>query len=213
MARHQPLFGLTVRTPRLSLRLPTDPELLELLAVIDEGVHDPAWMPFQVPWTDTPMPQRERDSLGHWWGLRARWSPSDWTWCAAVRTEDGLVGVQVMGASDFAALREVSTGSWLGLGHQGRGIGKEMRAAVLHLAFEGLGAQRAYSGYLEGNEASRKVSEALGYEPNGYGYRLIRGRAQREVKVVLERERWELHRRGDIEIEGLEECLGLFVGN
>jgi RimJ/RimL family protein N-acetyltransferase len=40
---------------------------------------------------------------------------------------------------DFAVLREVHTGSWLGQRYQGQGLGTEMRSAVLHLGFAGLG--------------------------------------------------------------------------
>lgn len=58
-------------------------------------------------------------------------------------------------------LRQVSTASWLGLHHQRQGIGTEMRAAVLHLAFAGLGAVDALSGAFEDNPSSFSVSEKL----------------------------------------------------
>jgi RimJ/RimL family protein N-acetyltransferase len=190
--------------------MPTDPELLDLLEVIDGGIHDPSWMPFRQSWTDVPQPQRNRDSLAHWWRLRALWSPDHWSWCGAVRYDGELVGVQDLMAQDFAVLREVTSGSWLGRAHQGVGIGKEMRAAILHLAFVGLGATRAHSGFVEGNEPSRKVSESLGYVSNGCSYFEVRGHVRRELHVVLERDVWELGRRDDIEIDGLEECLELF---
>ena len=45
-----------------------------------------------------------------------------------------------MSAHDYPVLREVSTFSWVGVRHHGRGIGTEMWAAALHLAFAGLGA-------------------------------------------------------------------------
>jgi RimJ/RimL family protein N-acetyltransferase len=210
LARHWPVFGLEVCTPRLSLQMPTDPELLELLALVDDGVHDPSWMPFQIPWTDAPQPQRARESLAHYWGIRANWTPSSWTWNAAVRVNGAIVGIQAVSADRFSELHEVESGSWLGLRHQGQGIGKEMRAAMLHLAFEGLGAERAYSGYVEGNEASKRVSAALGYVSNGYDHRVIRGRSLREHRVVLERDRWAPNRRADIEIIGLDGCRELF---
>jgi len=69
---------------------------------------------------------------------------------------------------------------------------------------------RARSGYVEGNDASRKVSEALGYEPNGYTYVTIRGEPRKEVNLVLEREKWAPNRRDDIEIDGLDACRELF---
>src|SRR5256885_9501597 len=55
------------------------------------------------------------------------------------------IGVQEVAGRDFAGTRRVSTGSWLGAPHQGHGLGTEMRAAVLELAFRGLGAEVAVS--------------------------------------------------------------------
>lgn len=210
LAAHQPLFGLQVHTPRLTLRMPTDPELIQLLEVIGRGIHDPSVMPFRFGWTDVPSPQRERESLAHWWQGRVDWRPTNWHWCGAVHVGDQIVGVQDLIAKDFPTLREVSSGSFIGLEHQGNGIGKEMRAAVLHLAFAGLGATRAYSGYIEGNTASKRVSEALGYVPNGYCTVMVRGQAIREINLVLEKNVWESRRRDDISIEGLADCLELF---
>jgi len=45
--------------------------------------------------------------------------------------------------------------------------GTEMRAAVLHLAFDGLGAREAHSASFEDNPASQRVSLANGYQSNG----------------------------------------------
>lgn len=210
LAGYLPLFGLTVTTPRLTLQLPTDPELIELLEVIERGVHDPTDMPFRLGWTDVASPQRERASLSHWWGSRASWKPSDWHWMGGVRADGQIVGVQDLLAREFSSLREVTSGSFIGREHQGRGLGKEMRAAVLHLAFDGLHADRAFSGYLEGNVSSRRVSESLGYVPNGWSTVMVRGKPVREFHLVLERSVWESRRRDDIRIEGLDECLELF---
>jgi RimJ/RimL family protein N-acetyltransferase len=210
LAHYLPLFALRVTTPRLSLRLPTDPELLLLLKVIEGGVHDQAEMPFLNAWTDVASPQRERESLAHWWRLRAQWAPSSWKWSGAVHVDDQIVGVQDVMAEDFATKRRVKSASWLGLDFQGRGLGREMRAAALHLAFEGLGATRAVSGYVEGNVASQKVSESLGYAVTGYRDVQIRGRMVRQTELALERSEWETRRRDDIRIDGLEECLDLF---
>ncbi|MGN8025141.1 GNAT family N-acetyltransferase [Microbacterium sp. 22242] len=61
----------------------------------------------------------------------------------------------------------VATGSWLTRSAHGRGIGTEMRAALLLFAFDVLGAEWAESGAASWNEASLAVSRKLGYEPNG----------------------------------------------
>ena len=77
------------------------------------------------------------------------------------------MGQQEIAGRDYRILREVSTFSWLGLRYQGQGLGTEMRAAVLHLAFAGLGAAEAVSGAFDDNAQSLRVSEKLGYEFDG----------------------------------------------
>jgi RimJ/RimL family protein N-acetyltransferase len=85
-----------------------------------------------------------------------------------------------------------------------------MRAAVLELAFTGLGASRAVSGVIEGNAASERVSVKLGYELAGEGVVSPRGVPLRELEFVLTRERWGRRRTTPIVVEGLEACRPLF---
>ncbi len=204
-----PLFDLVVRTPRIELRLPDEDELVTLARLAGEGIHDPDWQPM-MGWTDQPSPQLERGVL-HWhWGRRGDWRPEAWNYNPVVLVDGEVAGTQGMFANDFAKLGVVSTGSWLGRQHQGRGIGTEMRSAILHLAFAGLGSLQAESGYWHDNEPSRRVSERMGYEPNGERWLLRRDVRDREQEVRLTRTAWELGRRDDIEIVGLEPCLELF---
>ncbi|MBK9179119.1 MAG: GNAT family N-acetyltransferase [Acidimicrobiales bacterium] len=205
-----PLFGLRVRTPRLELRPPGDDELALLAGLASRGVHDPATMPFLVPWTDLPSPRLEQGVLQYHWRARAEWAPDAWRLELGVFTGGELVGSQGLFAQRFGIVRTVETGSWLGREHQGRGIGTEMRAAVLHLAFAGLGARVAYSGAFESNAASVAVSRALGYADNGQRWVTRRAEPARELLFRLERAVWEERRRDDITIEGLEACLELF---
>lgn len=207
---HWPLFDLRVRTPRLELRYPDDAMLVELADLAAAGVHDPDRMPFSVPWTDVAPPLQQRYSLQHHWLMRAQWTAKDWH-LPMVTVHDGeVVGSQAMLGKDFAVLRAVSTGSWLGLAHQGRGFGKEMRAAILHLAFAGLGAEVALSGAWHDNAASLGVSRSFGYEENGRMAVLRRDQRDHQVLLRLPREVWEKQRRDDIEIVGLDACLDLF---
>jgi RimJ/RimL family protein N-acetyltransferase len=209
---HWPLFDLVVRTPRLEVREPTDAELGELADLVTAGIHDPAEMPFSIPWTDQEPPGLQRSSLQHWWGKRATWHPDNWDFTGAVFVDGRPVGVQNAMAQNFAALGWVKTGSWLGREFQGRGLGTEMRAAILHLVFAGLGARMAYSGAWHDNERSMRVSRSFGYEENGVTIEPRRGRPDRMINLRLERERWEPQRRDDITIEGLEPALGFFTG-
>lgn len=204
-----PFFDLRIRTPRLELRYPDDDDLMALAALAAAGIHPPDFMPFSVPWTDVPSPQQERNTLQFHWRARADLTADAWGLHFVVREAGVVVGTQSVHAKDFPVTRTVETGSWLGQAHQGRGIGKEMRAAVLHFAFAGLGAQTAFSGAVTDNAASIGVSRSLGYEDDGFAVVASRGHAVREIRFRLERDEWERRRRDDIVIEGLEPCLPL----
>jgi RimJ/RimL family protein N-acetyltransferase len=91
----------------------------------------------------------------------------------------------------------------------GRGVGKEMRAAVLHLAFAELDAVEAYTDAFEDNPASLGVTRALGYEPNGTNLHEREGASVRALEFVLTRTNWESHGRDDIDVVGLAECRPL----
>src|SRR4051812_24968167 len=163
MSHPWPLFDLRVRTPRVELRIPTDDELVTLASVAASGIHHPDWMPFKIAWTDVPSPQLERNLLQWHWLGRATWAPEDWSLRLAVFVDGEPVGAQDVAARDFTTVRSVTTGSWLGRPWQGKGIGKEMRAAVLHLAFAGLDALEAHTGAWGGNAPSRGVTRSLRY--------------------------------------------------
>jgi len=208
---HWPLWDLRIRTPRLELRPVREAEMADLSELIDGGIHDPATMPFLIPFTDAPNPQRAHDSYRFWMGCWAGWSVESWRLVLAAYSDGRCVGSQDLQATDFPTLRTVTTGSWLGLPHQGHGLGREMRAAVLQLAFEGLGAQRAATEAFEDNVASQRVTESLGYHRNGSEVVRRRDGSATVLRYVLERADWEPRRRDDIALDGLgPECLDMF---
>ena len=152
-----PLADLWLQTPDLELRWPGLDDLHALADLAAAGVHDPEVQPFMVAWTDAPPEERARGTLQYHWSRWGSWTPSDWMLELAVIRDGTVVGTQGIGAHDFVVLREVHTGSWLGRAYQGQGIGTQMRAAVLQLAFEGLGARWAVSAAFEDNPASLGV--------------------------------------------------------
>jgi RimJ/RimL family protein N-acetyltransferase len=200
----KPLYALRLRTPRLALRLPTQEELDALHEVALAGVHPPEFMPFTVAWTDEP----ELGTFLEYHETRRRdWSPGAWHLELGVWLEGEPVGVQAMESENFAGTRVVGTGSWLGQRFHGRGIGTEMRTAVLELAFRELGAEAARSGAIDGNAASLRVSEKLGYRQIGRGTVSPRGVEVGHTDVELRREDW--NPPFEVEIAGLEPCLPL----
>jgi RimJ/RimL family protein N-acetyltransferase len=208
-----PLFDLVVRTPRLEVRLPTEDEFTALIEVIDQGIHAPDFLPFHNAWTEEEPTLRARSSAQWWWGQRAQWSPDKWTFTGAVFVDGQPVGVQDLMAEHFGTVRSVETGSWLGRQSQGRGLGREMREAILHLAFAGLGAEEALSGGFEDNAASLATSRSVGYVENGEALGARGDGAARTIRMRLSRPEWERRRRTDIEVIGLEGCLEMFVGS
>jgi RimJ/RimL family protein N-acetyltransferase len=206
-----PFAALRVRTPTVELRYPDDDDLVALAHLAAEGIHDPAAMPFFVPWTRQETPDLERGVLQHGWGRRAALSRDDWSLPLVVWAEGERVGVQDIFAKHFAIRRTVETGSWLVQRAQGRGVGTEMRAAVLHFAFAGLGAEEAHSGSFVDNPISAAVSRHHGYVANGEEILEREGEPARMQRWLLTRATWTPSRRDDIAIEGLGECLPLLT--
>lgn len=205
-----PLYGLRITTPRLELRLPDLAVLEKLAAVAAAGVHGPDDMPFTFPWTDGPPERRARATFQNVLGTVAGWKPEKWTLSLAVLREGEVVGRQDIAARDFSVTRQADTGSWLGLAHQNQGIGTEMRAAVTHLAFEGLGARTLTSGAMTDNPRSLAVSRKLGYEADGVDVVSVRGEARTLRRLRLDRAAWERHRSVPVELHGLAPSLALF---
>lgn len=204
---HFPLIGLRLTTPRLELRLPSAEELSELAELAAEGIHDPDASPFFVPWTDAPPAEVARRVIHYHWRQLGEWTPRDWSLNFTVFRSGAVVGVQEISARDLDITRQVRTGSWLGRRYQGQGIGTEMRAAVLHLAFAGLNADEALSGAFDHNVASLAVSRKLGYEPNGHQRHVIHGKMILEHRLCLTRADWVRHRTVPVSVEGLTPCL------
>jgi len=205
-----PLFGLRLRTERLVLRMPTDDDVVELLEVAKAGIHLPDEMPFGIAWTTLEGVAFDRGFMQHYWRTRAAFTPEVWFLNFMVELDGRPIGAQSLGAEEFAIYRTVHTGSWLGLEHQGRGLGKEMRAAVLGFAFDGLDALVAESSAFVDNAASNGVSRALGYEENGVGSLAPQGVARPTQKFRMTADMWRSRPRPALGIEGLDGIRDMF---
>ena len=214
MPSSYPPLNLAVRTPRLTLAAATDDLLERLVPVVRAGVvtaGEPA--PFDDPMTlYEDSPTREWSWMRRIWAGRSRVDPAFWRLYFVICDAGEPIGMQDLIGTDFAALGTVGTFSWLAPAARGRGLGKEARAAILHLAFAGLGAREASSDAFTDNRASNGVSEALGYTRNGTTWATRRGEAAELQRWRLTSDEWAPRRRTDIELSGVEECkpvLGL----
>jgi RimJ/RimL family protein N-acetyltransferase len=206
---HWPILDLVIRTPRLELRPVREADASDLIDLAGEGIHDPSTTPFLSGFTDLPDDERARSTVQHYARSVAEWSAERWALHLVVRRDGECLGTQSIEARAFAVRRTVETGSWLGLAHQGHGVGAEMRAAVLELAFVHLGARRAESFAFADSAASIRVSEKLGYAPNGWSWEVRRGEPVRDLRFGLDREDW--HCPHAVQVEGLTpDLLALF---
>lgn len=211
-----PVAGINIRTPAMELSVPDQDALEALARLAAEGIYDPQnhYLP-RTPvggWEDVASPEAERRFLRYFWGSLADWRPERWNLLLTAKADGAIIGVQEIGAQQFAVTRTVSTGSWIGRRHQGAGHGKAMREAVLHLAFDGLHAERADTAAWVNNHASLGVSRAVGYRDNGTTTRAAEGKRVEQVNLTLRRAAWRRSPMGCI-ITGITsdaaEMLGL----
>jgi RimJ/RimL family protein N-acetyltransferase len=207
-----PLYRLRVRTGDIELRLPDEDDLAALAGLTRDPIHDPGIMPFSYPWSDAPAEARGRATLQWHWRARAEWSPAEWRLELVAVREGQVVGTQGLHGTRFPLTREVDSGSWVGRRFQNQGVGTAMRRAAIGLAFSGLGALTARSGAFADNTASLRISEKLGYVPDGTETYAPRGEPAALIRLLLVREAWEAG-RGDgpaVFITDLAPCLDLF---
>ena len=200
-----PLDGLRLQTGRLVLRLPSGKEALELAGLAPADLEtDPSWP--APPAATRPV---ATEVLQWWWRALGTWTTEHWRLPLGVWLDGRPVGFQELEAERFGLLRTVETSSWLVEDVRGRGIGTAMRAAVLGLAFDHLGAELATSGAWEGNAGSLGVSRSLGYQPNGEVRHVHHGRVGVLRRVQLARSAWDPDRH-PVTVRGLEACRGWF---
>jgi RimJ/RimL family protein N-acetyltransferase len=192
------------------LRLPSEEELAEVADVAGRGIHHPDDRPFLTPWTDLPPAERARHVVQLHWSRLGLWTPQDWQLDLVAFLDGRPVGIQDMRAVDFGIRREIVSGSWIGLDHQGRGLGTEMRAAMLHLAFEELGAVSATSMSFTDNISSVSVSRKLGYRPDGITRDVLHGKVVESQRFRLSREDWYAQERPRVTVSGVKGCEELF---
>lgn len=183
-----PPLGLRITAGQLELRGIGEREVLALLDVARDGIHDPDAMPFAFPWTLAPSDELPLNYLQWWAGQLASFNRDAWALDLAVLWEGEVVGCQGVATRHFPTLRCGETGSWLGRRHQGRGIGTAMRQAWCAFLFDHLDFDHVTSAAFTDNPASLRVSEKVGYVPDGTSRLLRLDAAVDSVRLRLTRE-------------------------
>lgn len=161
-----PLLALRITAGPVELRGITD-DLLGPIADLALDIHDPDFMPFFEPWSLSPAKDMPRVVARWYWGQRSSFTPAKWSADFAVFYEGELVGVQGFSTRDYLVLRAGETGSWLGRGFQGKGIGTAMRQVICAFLIDHVDARLITSAAFADNPASLAVSRKTGYTDNG----------------------------------------------
>ena len=200
-----PLFGLRVEHDGLLLRLVRESDLPHLAAMQPPDYeHDPRVEP--LPGHDLREHRRRLLYEGYWRSLGTI-SPTSWCLDFAVMHDGELVGVQSLEADNFLDVRTVDSGSWLATAVRGRGIGIAMRAAVLGLAFDHLGAEAAVSSARADNGPSLGVSRHLGYRDNGVSLNASGAGLVELRHMRLTATEWRASEARHVRVSGLSPCL------
>lgn len=167
IAKVLPALGLRITAGPLELRGITDDDLVTLGELAVAGIHAPDRMPFYHPWTEADPSELPLKFAQYHWNIRASWSPERWELNLGVWRDGVLMGVQGIATEHFLVTRTGETGSWLGLQHQGKGVGTAMRQVMCAFLFDHLDFEEITSGAFTDNPSSLAVSRKVGYRENG----------------------------------------------
>ena len=190
-----PLHDLRLTTPDLELRGLTEAWALRLAQVVPADLEADPRLAHASPAADV---------LQAYWRNAGLWQPSSWVLQLVVLHDGEPIGLQGLEADDLPGRGVVDTHSWLVASARGKGFGKQMRAAVLELAFRHLGARWAITEAWTDNAASLGVSRSLGYVDNGVD---VHDGGREMQRLRLDGSTWRSP--WPVAVEGLGPCLRL----
>jgi len=204
-----PLFDLKLQTQDLHLQPMTEADLVLLGEIMPPDLElDPAACRYDMGDEQT---SRGIVACQGYWRAFGTWHPQAWRLNFIVSAGAEMIGVQELEGHDFPTLRTVDSSSWLVSGVRGRGYGKQMRGAVLALAFGPLEACEAITSAWHDNHASLGVSRALGYRENGLSLHKRNDGVDVMTHLRLTRGDWlKDPGRQDVDISGFDACRPLF---
>ena len=138
---------------RICLRKAQEKDSLPMLKNVwgDENVY--RWMLFQPTFTEEDALDRCRRSI--------LYQQDHFAWFVALKSTDEAIGFCGIKENEPGHFEE--SGVCIAAKYQGQGLGKEILALLLELAFDRLGAADFRYGYYHDNEKSKKLAESFGF--------------------------------------------------
>ena len=208
---HWPLFDLEIGTPRLTLAVPRRRNWRAGYSTLPRtAVHDPASMPFSIPWTDLPSPEMEQEAMRFYARTCADVRPLAWNLQFAVIVDGSVIGsvrrwgLRLRGAAPVHHRIVARTRvPWAGATARRCGL------AALTLGFDGLGAEFARTGVVarqrgvaRGHPIARATSRSGTPDSSDAAY------PTSSSEFRMPRAHWETIRRDDIAMAGIDATRG-----
>lgn len=201
------LHGIRLRTADLDLQVMREGDLMLLGDLLPDDVEQD---PGATRYAGLDDRTNRRAVLAQsYWRAMGSWSPEHWALPFVVRRDGQVLGAQWLEGPAYRTDHTVDSSSWLVPGARGRGFGRQMRAAVLELAFSHLEAAAAVSSAVVDNWASLGVSRALGYRETHTTVLEHSGVVLQHLR--LERSEWARSKHaGAITVAGIRPALPFF---
>ncbi len=153
-----PLLTARLLTPRLVLDQPGEIDIPDVLDACQDA-ETRAWVPLPVPYTRESAEFFVRSYCPH--GLASRRYT---VWALHLSTGGRMLGALEVRRDDRAG--SASLGCWSGPWARGRGYMREALGAVTRHALDpgGLAFERLNWEYVPGNETSRRLADAVGFD-------------------------------------------------
>lgn len=205
LAPYLPAARIEVRSGPVRLMLPTEADLAGLAEALAAGGLDDDVTRSSLVWQPDSREDAATSTITRMLGHFASAGPT-WHLPLIILAGDTPIGRQDVHCDrgPFSVMREVATGSYLINTQRRRGYGVAARAGVLALSFA-LGAERACTGWLAGNEASAAVSAKLGYQVTHEQWIFQRGQRVLGARATVTADDFARAWKQPVEVTGVDD--------
>jgi RimJ/RimL family protein N-acetyltransferase len=212
-AHHLPVTRIQATSGPVTLRVPTEAEVLAYVDAIADGGLDDDRTRSSLQWQPPSPEVAAAQTIEHVATNLTRGPGPDWQLPLFVFVAGEPIGRQdLVAADDWEHLRIAKTGSVLLNTERDRGYGTHARACVLEVAWA-LGARRATTAWRVDNGASARVSTKLGYVTNGtdWWWDPIAGREVELCRAWVTEDRFRAAWTGPVTVTGVDDGTRLWL--
>ena len=203
-------YQIEMQTKRLKLRIPKNEETAGLAKVLADGIQEEGQPHFMDDNLYGKSVEENTKVLKEFIEKAIyQWNKENWHIPFGVFLDDQPIGLVTIFSNHFPITKGFGCSYWIGLPYQKKGYGTEAFQALLSFGFDGLVAREAYVGAYSDNIPSLRLLEKLEFVFNGEYWMERGGKAIKDRRMRLPREKWQ--KPTDIKIDGLASAADLFI--